>query len=149
MNGEGEASRLLARDHDELDSEWAQILATPATQREVRRERFCGFRDGLLAHIALEEELLFPRLGAADPQARALVARLLEEHRGIQEVLGRLEEDLATDGTHLEALGAALVDVLWEHNAREEGEAYPWFDEHLSTEEILSIRARLAPHAPP
>lgn len=143
--GPGEASRLLAGDHEQLDTEWERVVTAEGST--VRLERFRAFRAALLAHIALEEESLFPRLASTSRRGRVLVERLAEEHRRIQDVLERVDQDLRAEGRSFGPLGGELVEELWEHNAREEEEAYPWFDRNLSPEELRELAERLRPGA--
>ncbi len=139
-------SRVLGEDHRDLDGLWAELEATPAHDPLARRERFDRFRSGLLVHIAVEEEYLFPILEAADPTGRALVARLLEEHAGIRHILDRFDRELAGGVDSLKTEGFELANALGEHNAREENLAYPWFDDHLTPAQMLEAKDRLRRH---
>ncbi len=136
-------SRIMGRDHRDLDELWARVVATPATDREGRRPRFAAFRTGLLAHIAEEEEHLFPVLDETDPALRKLAARLLDEHREIRGILDQIDRAFSSGSGEIEALGLELVNVLGEHNAREEGFVYPWLDGHLSADQVRDVQRRL------
>ena len=136
-------SEVMGQDHRDLDELWERVAATPATDRPVRERLFVAFRSGLLAHIAEEEERLFPLFDATDPGLRGLVARLLEEHREIRGLLDRIDRELTTGTGNLEELGFELVNVLGEHNAREESVAYPWLDGHLPHDRVLEVERRL------
>lgn len=139
-------SELMGGDHQDLDERWERLRSTPETDLEARRRLFEAFREDLLDHIALEESELFPRMQEADPGQRALVERLLTEHREIRGALDRISDRLAHGSGSIEDLGQELIDVLWEHNAREEAAAYPWLDEHVTTEETRAVGDRLQRH---
>jgi len=136
-------SGILGRDHRELDELWARVEATPETDRPTRQRIFAAFRTGLLAHIAEEEEHLFPKFDGTDPTLGALVDRLLDEHREIREILRGIDEAIRTGDVAIKRLGFELVDALGEHNAREENFAYPWLDGQLSPEQVEEVRRRL------
>jgi len=141
-------SDLMGGDHHDLDERWERFQNTPASDRTRRRTIFDSFRADLLHHIAIEEEELFPRILSADPAQRGLVGRLLDEHRQIKEALDRLSEGLASGSGSIDRLGLELINVLWEHNAREEASAYPWLDDHLTAPEVLEVRDDLARRRP-
>jgi hemerythrin-like domain-containing protein len=140
VNGTEEPpSKLLSGDHRELDQKFEEFKATPASDMAQRRERFDRFAAELRRHIEVEERLLFPVFGEGDPSRRALVDRMLDEHRQIEVALEgirlRLDEGNASTGD----VEFELVNVLWEHNAREEGAVYPWFDTHLSKDRMRQM----------
>ncbi len=138
----------LEADHRELDELWERFQNVPASDGPTRRERFAGFRSHLLRHIAVEEERLFPRLEEDAPRHRALVARLREEHREIEALLERIDRALVERSERANDLGVELINVLGEHNAREEGSAYPWLNEHFDPDEARSIEQRLSETLP-
>ncbi len=144
---EAPPSRVLGGDHAELDALFEEFQRTPRSEDGARRERFARFEAELRHHIALEENDLFPEFGEAGASNRALVERLLEEHRRIEAALDRLRGLLVIGGGETEAAELELVDVLWEHNAREEGAVYPWFDDHLSPEKARALARKLSPPA--
>ncbi len=141
-------STILGGDHEELDRKFEEFQGTPASEPALRRERFARFESELRHHIAIEEADLFPEFGGAGASHRALVDRLLEEHRRIERALDRIRTLLEGPGGPTEAAELELVDVLWEHNAREEGTVYPWFDDHLPLEKAQALARELPPRPP-
>ena len=137
-------TQILCDDHRDLDAQWERMSAVSDADLPARRAMFASFRAGLLHHIAVEEELLFPPMETADPVRQALVARLWEEHREIKEALRRIEDATTSGSKAWDELGTELIRVLWEHNAREEGAAYPWLDEHLSIPQVLRVKQAIA-----
>lgn len=133
-------TQMLGDDHQNLDAQWERMCAVSDPDLPARPAMFAAFAAELLHHITVEEELLFPALETADPVRQALVARLRQEHREIKEKLHRIEVEMASGSTSWEELGTELINALWEHNAREEGAAYPWLDEHLSIAQILRVK---------
>ena len=139
-------SEVMGEDHRELDRSWERVVATPSTDLPTRKERFARFRSGLLAHIEEEEAYLFPKFDPTDPALQNLVSRLLEEHREIRGILDRIDHGLSTGRSEIESLGFDLINLLGEHNAREESFAYPWLDDHLPPDQVLEARRRLGSH---
>lgn len=137
-------SKVLGGDHAELDALFEEFQRTPKSESGARLERFAHFEADLRHHIRLEENDLFPEFGEAGAANRALVERLLEEHRRIEGALDRLRGLLEAGREETEPAELELVDVLWEHNAREEGAVYPWFDDHLSPEKARALARDLS-----
>ncbi len=138
----------LQEDHDRLGTLFEEFRASRAASPERRAELFRPFAAGLRAHIRFEEETAFPLYGQGDPACDSTRTLLLDEHRRIQEVLERIEDRLAVGPADTAALEEALLNVLWAHDAREEGQVYPWFDAHLPTpriEELVAVFRRLEP----
>lgn len=149
MNGtEAVPSELLSSDHRELDLRFEEFKAVPASDTDQRRERFDRFATELRRHIEVEERVLFPLFGEGEPSRRALVERMLDEHRRIEEVLGRIRRRLDEAESSTEELELELLNVLWAHNALEEGAVYPWFDTHLSSELSRSVQRELRDPGP-
>lgn len=136
-------SEVMAVDHRDLNALWERVTSTSPTDRSERQRLFVEFRSGLLGHIAEEEERLFPLFDETDAILRALVARLLEEHREIRGLLERIDHELSTGTGAIDELGFDLVNVLGEHNAREENFAYPWLDGRLDPDAVREVRQRL------
>lgn len=141
--GTGPTSQLLGGDHAALDRRFEEFQATPVSDVPRRRARFLEFASELRRHISVEERLLFPRFGEGDPARRRLVERMLDEHREIEAALGRIERRLEAGAEPTDDAEAELRDVLWAHNAREEGMVYPWFDAHLPAEIARTVRREL------
>ena len=137
-------SELLSGDHREIDEQFEEFKATPASETVQRHERFERLAGDLRRHIEVEEARLFPVFGEGDPSRRALVDRMLEEHRRIEAILEEIRLRLdQRGGATTDDLEFELVNVLWEHNAREEGSVYPWFDTHLSNERTREVAQEL------
>lgn len=127
-------SEYLAWDHDRLDTLLQGARASLKSGEPAAAVRqFSEFHTGLLRHIRMEEEVLFPAfekatgLGEAGPTA---VMRL--EHREIQRILERMRA-VCTKGAPalpaFTALHAELLSVLTDHNVKEENVVYPLTDQ--------------------
>jgi hemerythrin-like domain-containing protein len=144
MNDTGELpSRLLSGDHRDLDQTFEEFQATPVSQTARRSELFDLFATDLRRHIGIEERLLFPVFGEGDSSRRLLVEQMLDEHRRIEAALQEIRLRLGSGPASTEDLESQLLNVLWAHNAREEGSVYPWFDTHLSADLTQAVNREL------
>ena len=129
----------MQRDHDRLDQSFEAFRASARDPPPRRSELFRPFAVGLRAHFRFEETEMFPAYGGEDRTRGGTVQLLLDEHRRIERCLRLIEERLATGSTDTRDREEELVNVLWAHDAREEGLVYPWIDLDASPE----IRERL------
>lgn len=128
-------NEYMAWDHDRLDAlliETRSALDTGAV--EEARRLFGEFRTGLLRHIRMEEEVLFPAFEQATGMFEGGPTAVMRmEHREIQSVLESMKSYL--EGAEItpegfETLQQSLLAVLADHNAKEEHIVYPMTDHH-------------------
>ena len=126
----------LSSDHQRLDG-----LMTAAGDRAKAGDMnaaaagFGEFMRGLLRHIRIEEELLFPAFEGATGLSQGGPTSVMKlEHAEIQRLLGSIR-DLFDSGdpqpAEFESLRSALVALLHEHNLKEERVLYPATDQTL------------------
>jgi uncharacterized protein (DUF2249 family)/hemerythrin-like domain-containing protein len=125
----------LGWDHDRLDGLFQEACRHVEDGRPAAAAQpFAEFRTGLLRHIRMEEEVLFPAFeeltgfGAAGPTT---VMRI--EHIEIQSVLDRMCGWIASPGdpAGFRAMTSQLEAVLGGHNEKEEHVVYPMTDRSL------------------
>lgn len=121
---EDRLGELLQEDHERLDRLLDAFRTSTPEPSQVRRARFAPFDQGLRQHIRFEEERLFPALQEGGSVGSPAIDLLIDEHRRILDVLQRIRGRLEGDSGSAE-LEEELVNVLWAHNAREEGALYP------------------------
>lgn len=130
-----EALRALSREHNE-----ALVLArnalraagsgSPDRVRHRWRQLAVAWHETMARHFATEEQVLFPLL--REFGAGALADRLLREHRAIERAL---RDPARWDARRLEALGT----VLRVHVRREEREAFPLIEVHLTDDDLAGL----------
>lgn len=136
----GAIFEFMARDHDRLDA----IVAELRKESDAAKARalFVRFDAGLRAHIAWEEEILFPffedMTGMRDAGPTAVMRM---EHEEIKQQLGRMGG--AIGKPDLVAAIHALGDVLGPHNQKEEGVLYPWLDQSVPEAEKSAALDRI------
>lgn len=136
-------SAALELEHHEIDGGIESYIeslpdgknATEPLQRAV---------DALRRHIYLEETFLFPPLRAAGMMVPLFV--MLRQHGELWQAMDALEALFATD-TDADLLLAScrgLLDLLDQHNSKEEPIIYPQADKILSSDANEELSAFLA-----
>jgi nucleotide-binding universal stress UspA family protein/hemerythrin-like domain-containing protein len=116
---------LLREEHARLEREYAALLETwrHGDWSDVR-EQFARFEPALRAHMAVEEERVFPAFREASASDAAALQR---EHDELRRAL-----DALAVGIELHVIGAsqaeAFVGQLRAHGEKEERLLYPWID---------------------
>lgn len=139
--------KWMEADHERLDGLWDEAMASWPKDPARSREILIQFRDGLLRHIQVEEDLLFPFFEARGSSAdHHLIEFLRDEHTQLRAALQSTEEQLGVDTADPEEATVVLRNVLWAHNTREEGALYPWFNSGTEDPEfrVLSEKIRSA-----
>lgn len=133
-------SEFLSKDHDRIDA------LADALRRETQPARtapcFQHFDHALRAHMAWEEDLLFPlfeeRTGMRFAGPTAVMRAEHEQIRGHLQHLAAAADPPAV-GAALDALAAVLAP----HNLKEEQVLYPWFDRVLDAAEKSDLLERM------
>jgi hemerythrin-like domain-containing protein len=94
-------------------------------------EKTAGFfASDLRRHFEVEEEVLFPAMECL-PEASALLAELLDEHRALERLIAGLPQ---LSGSGLEGTLRQFADLLKGHIRKEENRLFPLFENLLSPE---------------
>jgi hemerythrin-like domain-containing protein len=134
----------LAADHRRIDMLIDDLCAMIEDGELERAESCVGDLDaGLRRHIRIEEEILFPIFeSTVRLTGPTLVMRV--EHRKIESWLDELKDALAEGNRpHASTAMAELVQVLEEHNRKEEAVVYPRIDGALSPDERRDLVEKL------
>jgi hemerythrin-like domain-containing protein len=118
---------------------------TPASTPDSCAAETVGFfREHLVGHFAIEEQLLFPALRAVYPPGTAehtLIAELVAEHRQLEELRGAIEKAHGSD--RLPAALTAFADLLERHIRREERGLFAHFPGALSRDVVTALQAEI------
>lgn len=136
----------LSWDHDRLDAILGDVSRkVEAGRLDEARNLYQEFQRGLLRHIRIEEEILFPvfeakaGMGETGPTA---VMRL--EHREIEKALNIMRDGLEADDPKDFREGQVFLGtILPDHNSKEEHILYPTTDRLLSEKERALLASRL------
>lgn len=126
-------SSYLTDDHRRCDRLLAACeAAITASTWQAADEAAIAFRDALLHHFALEEEVLFPDLEQANPAAAGPTGVMRMEHRQIRQLLDELAAAVRVrDGESCLGNLETLHMLGQQHNTKEEGILYPLADRSL------------------
>lgn len=123
-------SEFLGSDHKRLDAifEASAGLAAAGSFAEAL-SKFTEFASGLSRHIDMEETVLFPAFEAKTGRKDGPTTVMRLEHAEIRRRLEAIRAMLAgSDGAAFAAARRSLLDVLADHNQKEEGILYPLSD---------------------
>ncbi len=127
---------FMGKDHDRLDDLFEEFRNTKNTDPAKAKSLFNDFKIGLQRHIVWEEEILFPlfenKTGMHDT-GPTTVMRM--EHRKIKDFLEKIHGRIIRKDNKTETLENGLMEVLTEHNNKEENILYPWIDKSMSEKE--------------
>lgn len=131
---------FYAHDHDQLDGYFKNFQTLKRKNYPQAKENFKKFKFGLQRHIAWEEGILFPlfeeKTGMTDG-GPTFVMR--QEHREIEKTLEALHKKVQRQDPESDLEEKLLLNILGEHNFKEEGILYPAIDEHASEEERRKV----------
>ncbi|MBI4140390.1 hemerythrin domain-containing protein [Candidatus Woesearchaeota archaeon] len=140
---------FMGKDHDRLDGVFKDFRSAMNSDISKAKQLFHDFKTGLQKHIVWEEEILFPlfenktRMFDEGPTA---IMRM--EHRQIKDFLEKIHKRISEKDCDVELLQAGLIEVLTEHNNKEESILYPWIDKEtseLEREEAFAKMKNLSP----
>jgi iron-sulfur cluster repair protein YtfE (RIC family) len=133
---------FFAEDHDRLDTLFRRFQLLKAGAPETAAAVLSRFIHALLRHIDWEEQILFPvfEAGAGAPVGAAEAMRF--EHHQIKELLESIrgKHNAAVDSRGDEEM---LLNILGEHNWKEEQMLYPAIDHHLTGQQLVEIFDRI------
>lgn len=124
-------SGFLTEDHKRCDDLFAEAEQA-ALAGNVRRAAslFVLYRTGMLRHLRMEEDVLFPALDARMGfHGQGPTAVMREEHTQIRSMLTQMGESLAAEdaGGFADACETVLI-LMEQHNMKEEEVLYPMMD---------------------
>lgn len=127
-------------EHAKLDDTLGRLLdSVEGADRDRLVADWRSFESALLAHLEVEERILFPRLSETRPEA---VARAEQEHSEIRALLDELGTEVELHTLRKETADR-FVAVLRTHAHFEDEAIYPAADERLDPAD----RARAIEHA--
>jgi len=132
-------------DHRACDAGWADVAAAAdAGDASAMAAYWQRFRNALLRHLAMEEQLLFPAFEAATGMANGGPTQVMRmEHQQMRGVLEQMAAAVARgDADELVDQGDTLNILIHQHNMKEEGMLYPMAENALQVD-WPELRAKL------
>ncbi len=117
----------MTQDHRECDNLYAPLeQAINAEDFEKALELFVPFRDAMLRHFAMEEEVLFPKLEEFIGGGEGPTYVMRMEHDQIRSIINQLGEAIeAKNCDKALGLGETFMIMTQQHNMKEEQVLYP------------------------
>lgn len=133
-------SDFFEKDHNRLDNLFKQFQASKSNDFALAKSCFKEFMFGLKRHIVWEEEILFPifeqKTGMRDSGPTAVMRF---EHELINKALDGIHKKIKEGRIDTELEESSLMEVLVEHNSKEEGILYPAMDQLLTPPEVNMV----------
>ena len=135
MNSQETIKSFYQKDHDRLDSLFQEFRRLKLTNFSEARTHFREFNQGLLRHIRWEEEILFPLFESKTGMKNSGPTEVMRfEHAQIKKNLQDIHDKIRAGEAGDDNSEAMLLEVLTQHNAKEEGILYPAIDSFLRSE---------------
>jgi len=136
---------FMSRDHDRLDNIFEKFKELKKSDMSNAATLFSDFKAGLQAHIAWEEDILFPiferETGMRDAGPTAVMRM---EHQHIKKFLEEIgEKVLMGELQGVDEAEIGLLGVLGSHNQKEENILYPAIDNLASEQEREQAISRM------
>ena len=145
------ASRIreyMSADHRRCDGHFvATEDAVIAGDWAAAGAAFRRYGDALNAHLAMEEEVLFPAFEEETGMTGGPTAMMRAEHRELRALLHRVEDALAHREVDAWLGNSEMLRILaQQHDLKEEGVLYPMMDRALAgrQDELLARMTTLA-----
>ncbi len=129
-------STFLAPDHQRCDNLFAQAETSAASGDWASAAvNFTHFRDALMHHFAMEEEVMFPAFEASTGMTHGPTEMMRSEHRQMTDLTNQMA-DAAMNKDADGFLGDAetLLIIMQQHNMKEEQMLYRMADQVLAGE---------------
>lgn len=129
-------SDFLVPDHKRCDSLFAAAeSAASQGDWDGAKSGYGQFKDALLHHFAMEEEVLFPAFENRTGMKQGPTSVMRSEHRQMTELLNQMYSALARKDANA-YLGDAdtLLIIMQQHNIKEEQMLYQMADQALAGE---------------
>jgi len=131
---------LIKADHERLKKLFDDALANDDT--DARASVVHAIRAELKAHERIKEDVFYPALRAAGPEAKEIMLEGYEEHHIIDVILGELV-GVPEDAEVWQAKLKVLRENLDRHMQEEEGEMFTRARKALSQETLEEIGVKM------
>lgn len=133
-------SAYFEADHARLDAVFKQFQQVKESSVAESKPYFRIFNNGLKRHIVWEEDLLFPayenHTGVRDSGPTEVMR---QEHRQIGATLEAIHDKIRRGQSDTQVEEARLLEILGDHNRKEEKILYPAINASLGEEEVASL----------
>ncbi|HMM53780.1 MAG TPA: hemerythrin domain-containing protein [Candidatus Desulfobacillus sp.] len=134
----------MEKHHKKCDEDFA--AAEEAAHKgdwDACAKAYTKFRDEVLAHFSVEEDILFPPLEERSGITSGGPPQMMrEEHEQMRPLLQQMDNALEQKNAgNFTATGETLLVMMQQHNMKEENILYPMIDHHLGDDRDITARA--------
>ena len=137
-----DAITLLKNDHKAVKRLFRQFEKLGDNAVKSRRELVDKMIEELSIHAAIEEQLFYPAVREAVPDAEDQVLESLEEHHVVKWTLSELE-DMSGDEERFEAKVTVLIESVEHHAEEEEEELFPEVRKAMGRKALAELGAAM------
>jgi iron-sulfur cluster repair protein YtfE (RIC family) len=136
-------AQFFTEDHNACDALWAEVEAAAGSAK--LGGAYARFKEALVRHLAMEEEVLFPWFEARTGMAQGPTTVMRNEHQQMRAVLTEMDY-AAGDGDSEGVMdhGDTLLMLIQQHNVKEESMLYPMCDRAASPDDLAGLQKKLA-----
>ncbi|HVI75434.1 MAG TPA: hemerythrin domain-containing protein [Anaeromyxobacteraceae bacterium] len=131
-----EATKLLMRQHREIDRLFERFEAAGDDASETREQVRQKLSDALAVHAAVEEKIFYP--ATKDARTADLLHEALEEHLAVKRIVADLLQ-LGVDDAQLDSRMKVLKDRVQQHVRDEEKELLPVVRKMFERDELEQL----------
>jgi len=136
------ALTLLKHDHANVEALFERYEHTGPRAFAEKTKIADKIIEQLSVHAAIEEQLLYPAVRAAIPDATSDVLEGLEEHHVVKWTLSELEKTPATD-ERFHAKMTVLIEMVRHHAKEEEEDMFPQIREAMTNQQLEELGTAL------
>lgn len=124
---------FMSNDHDRLDKIFLNFARNRKNKSVKSKGLFIQFKKGLENHIGWEEEILFPLFENQTKMSGAGPTKVMRiEHKEIKKYLNEILKKITKNNYETNKAEKKLIEILSDHNNKEEMILYPWIDNSIS-----------------
>lgn len=128
------------KDHEELDSLFDSFQTRKRCDFDEAKRDFEHFKQALFRHIAWEENILFPLFESKTGMQYGGPTQVMRlEHEQLKTLLKSLEEKMKQEEPGDDDEETVLIELLAQHNHKEENILYPMIDQSITEEERREV----------
>ena len=129
---------LLKQDHKTVERLFKRFEKAGPNAHKAKREVVDRIIEELAVHAAIEEQVFYPAVREAVPDAEDTVLEGLEEHHIVKWTLSELD-GMAPDHERFDAKVTVLIESVRHHVEEEEGEMFPQVRKALGRKRLGEI----------
>lgn len=137
-----DAITLLKQDHKTVEGLFKKFEKTAPTAMAAQRELAEKIVKELSIHAAVEEQVFYPAVREAVPDAEDHVLEALEEHHVVKWVASELD-GMSPDAERFRAKMTVLIESVRHHVEEEEGQLFPQVRQALGRKALGEIGGAL------